>query len=73
MKMARIEYDDDTTRISIELDESVDGVIEHDRDTLELKFREMLTGLGFRYPQEAYEYPEYIICEDCMLQMESGE
>jgi len=53
--MARIEYEDDDTLICIELQEGEDGLILHNRDDLDMKFREMLTALGFRYPQDAYD------------------
>ena len=76
--MARIEYEDDDTYICVELAEDEEGLIIHNRDELDLKFRELMTGFVFRYPQEAYdvdcaeyssvkEIPNYYLNEDGKL------
>jgi len=77
--MARIEYEDEDTYICVELlEDAEDGLILHNRSDLDMKFRELLTGLGFRYPQEAYdvdcaeyssvkEIPNYYLNEDGKL------
>jgi len=59
--MAKIKYEDDNTYICVDLIEDEEGLILHNRDELEMKFRELLTALGFRYPQEAYDVEPNVV------------
>jgi len=56
-KMVHTEYEDEDVRITIDLENSENGVIEYDSECLILKFKEMLTSFGYRFSYDDMETP----------------